>query len=166
MGFIICEDTRGTNASCSAFNMSFRTFSAADAKGGTEVVLSKTAILFIEYQNEFTSEGGKLHNAVKPCMDETGMLEKSSALASKARDSGVNIFHAPIMFKDDASDNPNKALGILAGCANDKLFTEGTWNPSSTRPCSRWKGTSWSPTRRGWTPSLAQILRRSWLQTE
>jgi len=108
--------------------MSFRTFSAADAKGGTEVVLSKTAILFIEYQNEFTSEGGKLHNAVKPCMDETGMLEKSSALASKARDSGVNIFHAPIMFKDDASDNPNKALGILAGCANDKLFTEGTWN--------------------------------------
>jgi|ERR1712063_128753 len=91
---IICEDTRGTNASCSAFNMSFRTFSAADAKGGTEVVLSKTAILFIEYQNEFTSEGGKLHNAVKPCMDETGMLEKSSALASKARDSGVNIFHA------------------------------------------------------------------------
>ena len=28
----------------------------------------------------------------------------------------------------DASDNPNKALGILAGCANDKLFTEGSWN--------------------------------------
>merc|ERR1712100_718394 len=41
---------------------------------------------------------------------------------------GVKIFHAPISFKEDASDNPNKALGILAGCAGDKLFTEGTWN--------------------------------------
>ena len=36
--------------------------------------------------------------------------------------------HVPIMFKEDASDNPNKNLGILAGCAGGKLFTEGTWN--------------------------------------
>merc|ERR1711907_601300 len=56
------------------------------------------------------------------------MLEKSAALAAKARSAGVTVIHAPIMFKEDASDNPNKALGILAGCANDKLFTEGTWN--------------------------------------
>ena len=32
------------------------------------------------------------------------------------------------MFKEDASDNLNKKLGILAGCADGKLFTEGTWN--------------------------------------
>merc|ERR1719333_884048 len=32
------------------------------------------------------------------------------------------------MFKADASDNPNKGLGILAGCAKDSLFTEGSWN--------------------------------------
>merc|ERR1712093_677832 len=56
------------------------------------------------------------------------MLSKSAALATKARDAGVKIFHAPISFKEDASDSPNKGLGILAGCANDKLFTEGTWN--------------------------------------
>ena len=41
---------------------------------------------------------------------------------------GVTIIHAPITFKEDASDNPNKGLGILAGCAADRLFTEGTWN--------------------------------------
>merc|ERR1712118_209049 len=61
-------------------------------------------------------------------MESTGMLVKSAALATKARDAGVKIFHAPISFKADASDNPNKALGILAGCAKDKLFTTGTWN--------------------------------------
>ena len=76
-------------------------------------------------------QGGKLHDAVKGCMDETGMLAKSAALAKKARGAGVKVFHAPISFKEDASDNPNKALGILAGCAADKLFTEGTWNDSS-----------------------------------
>ena len=44
------------------------------------------------------------------------------------RAAGGKVIHAPIMFKADASDNPNKALGILAGCAKDSLFTEGTWN--------------------------------------
>ena len=42
--------------------------------------------------------------------------------------SDLAVVHVPIMFKADASDNPNKGLGILAGCAKDSLFTEGTWN--------------------------------------
>ena len=41
--------------------MADRTFSAAEAKGGVDVDLSKTAMLFIEYQNEFTTD-------VKGCM--------------------------------------------------------------------------------------------------
>jgi len=105
-----------------------RVFTPAEAKGGIEVTASKTAIVFIEYQNEFTTEGGKLHGAVKEVMTSNGMLEKSAALASKARSAGVHIFHVPISFLPDASDNPNKALGILAGCAADSLFTAGTWN--------------------------------------
>lgn len=91
-------------------------------------LLSRWRSRFIEYQNEFTTEGGKLHDAVKACMVETDMLAKSASLAAAARSKGVKVFHAPIAFKEDASDNPNKNLGILAGCAADKLFTEGTWN--------------------------------------
>merc|ERR1719217_2046078 len=106
--------------------MADRVYSPAEAKGGAAVDPKKTAVLFIEYQNEFTSEGGKLYDAVKGTMGD--MLDKSAAVAEKARKAGATVMHAPIMFKDDASDNPNKALGILAGCANDKLFTEGTWN--------------------------------------
>ena len=30
-----------------------------------------TAFVFIEYQNEFTTEGGKLHDAVKDVMEKT-----------------------------------------------------------------------------------------------
>jgi hypothetical protein len=32
---------------------------------------ASTAIVFIEYQNEFTTPGGKLHDAVKECMEKT-----------------------------------------------------------------------------------------------
>ena len=34
----------------------------------------KTALVLIEYQNDFTSEGGTLHQAVKPVMESTNML--------------------------------------------------------------------------------------------
>merc|ERR1711998_213205 len=52
----------------------------------------------------------------------------TKALAEKVRGAGGKVFHVPIMFKADASDNPNKGIGILAGCAKDSLFTENTWN--------------------------------------
>merc|ERR1719248_398023 len=66
--------------------------------------------------------------AVKGVMESTGMLSKAAKAAEAVRGAGGTVMHAPIMFKPDASDNPNKALGILAGCAKDSLFIEGTWN--------------------------------------
>merc|ERR1712032_710692 len=44
------------------------------------------------------------------------------------RKTGAKVFHTPITLKADGSDNPNKGLGILAGCHKDQLFVEGTWN--------------------------------------
>lgn len=105
-----------------------RVFSPAEAKGGSDVKAETTALLMIEYQNEFTTEGGKLHDAVKESMAASGMLAKSAAVAAAARAKGVTVIHAPISFAADGSDNPNKGLGILAGCAADSLFTAGTWN--------------------------------------
>merc|ERR1712110_497135 len=94
-----------------------RTFTASDAKGGCDIVPGKTACIFIEYQNEFTTEGGKLHDGCKAVMEETGMLDKSAEVAKTARAAGIKIMHTPITFAEDASDNPNKGLGILKGCA-------------------------------------------------
>ena len=42
--------------------------------------------------------------------------------------SGIKIFHAPISFKPDGSDNPNPNVGILAGCNSGKLFLKDSWN--------------------------------------
>jgi nicotinamidase-related amidase len=106
----------------------FSTFSPAAAKGGTEVIANKTALVAIEFQNEFVTEGGKLYPAVKDVMASTGMLAKVVNTAAEVRAAGGVVIHVPISFAVDASDNPNKSLGILAGCAKDSLFTAGTWN--------------------------------------
>jgi len=37
-----------------------------------------TAVVLIEYQNDFTTEGGVLHSAVQPVMDKTAMLATRS----------------------------------------------------------------------------------------
>ena len=105
-----------------------RTFAPSEAHGGGDIDPKKTAILCIEYQNEFTTEGGKLNPAVKPVMDSTGMMDKTVDVCAAARAAGAKVFCEAITFAEDASDNPNKGLGILAGCAGDKLFTAGTWN--------------------------------------
>ena len=39
-----------------------------------------TALVLIEYQNEFTSDGGVLHDAVAEVMDSTGMLSNTVTL--------------------------------------------------------------------------------------
>lgn len=105
-----------------------RTFTSADAKGGCDIDPSKTAVLCIEFQNEFTTEKGKLYDSVKGVMEATNMLNNAVDVTAAARSLGAKVFHAPISFAEDASDNPNKGLGILAGCAGGKLFTSGTWN--------------------------------------
>jgi nicotinamidase-related amidase len=105
-----------------------RAFPASDAKGGCDLDSSKVGLVCIEYQNEFATDGGKLNGAVKDVMAETGMLDNTVKVADAVRAKGGKVLHAAIMFKEDSSDNPNKGLGILAGCHGDKLFTEGTWN--------------------------------------
>ena len=105
-----------------------RAFAPDDAKGGGIVDPKKTAIVCIEFQNEFATEGGKLYPAVAPVMQSNNMLANTVGVCQLARECGAVVFHSPISFGADASDNPNRNLGILAGCNNDSLFTAGTWN--------------------------------------
>jgi hypothetical protein len=59
---------------------------------GSETMYPKsTAVVLIEYQNDFTTEGGTLHQAVKPVMDKTNMLANTVETAKKARELGATI---------------------------------------------------------------------------
>ncbi len=88
---------------------------------------STTAILLIEYQNEFASKGGVLHDAVKGVMAETNMLANTKAVVGAARKRGVTIMHAPITFAAGYGELTRHPYGILKGVVDGKAFVKGTW---------------------------------------
>src|SRR5512141_582136 len=88
-----------------------------------------TAVVLIEYQNDFTSEGGALHDAVKGVMAETGMMANSHRVAEEARRAGATVVHAPISFAPGYGElgNPEKVFGILKGVVDAEAFVKGSW---------------------------------------
>jgi ureidoacrylate peracid hydrolase len=87
----------------------------------------QTALVLIEYQNDFTSDGGTLHAAVKPVMDRSNMLANTVETVKKARALGATIVHAPITFTDDYRELTSQPYGILKGVVDSKSFRKGTW---------------------------------------
>ncbi len=86
-----------------------------------------TAVVLIEYQNDFTSPGGTLHDAVKPIMESTNMLENTKETVQRARDLGATIVHAPITFTENYRELTSEPYGILKGVVDSKSFRQGTW---------------------------------------
>jgi ureidoacrylate peracid hydrolase len=77
-----------------------------------------TALVLIEYQNDFTTPGGKLHDAVKPVMDTTNMLQNTVETVRQARAAGVTIVsmsHDEFLASLNASEaKPQEAQTIPA----------------------------------------------------
>jgi nicotinamidase-related amidase len=86
-----------------------------------------TAVVLIEFQNDFTSEGGALHGAVAASMAETNMLENTKAVVNAARDAGVQIIHVPISFKNGYKEITGSPYGILKGVVDSNAFVKGEW---------------------------------------
>jgi len=87
----------------------------------------RTAIVLIEYQNDFTSDGGALHGAVAEVMERTGMLENTRRLVAAARAAGVTVVHAPIMFAPGYGELSDHPYGILKGVVDSTAFVKGEW---------------------------------------
>jgi len=86
-----------------------------------------TALVLIEYQNDFTSEGGAFHGAVSEVMDKTGMLANTGRAVAAARAAGVTIVHAPISFAPGYNEITSHPYGILKGVVDGNAFVKGGW---------------------------------------
>src|SRR6266702_81477 len=82
----------------------------------------ENALVLIEYQNDFTSDGGVLHGAVADVMASTGMLANTAGLIKNARDAGATIIHAPIQFAPGYNEISSHPYGILAGVVDSNAF--------------------------------------------
>jgi nicotinamidase-related amidase len=86
-----------------------------------------TAVVLIEYQNDFTTEGGALHEAVSEVMDKTNMLAHTRDVVQAARDARAIVMHAPITFAEGYGELSNHPYGILKGVVDGHAFVKGTW---------------------------------------
>lgn len=86
-----------------------------------------TAIVLIEYQNDFTTSGGVFHEAVKGVMQANGMLGNTIALVDKARSAGASIMHVPISFAPGYPELGAHPYGILKGVVENLAFRKGSW---------------------------------------
>ncbi len=86
-----------------------------------------TAVVLIEFQNDFTSEGGVLHGAVSEVMDSTKMMANAREVIDAAHAAGVTVMHAPITFADGYNEISSHPYGILKGVVDGNAFVKGSW---------------------------------------
>jgi nicotinamidase-related amidase len=86
-----------------------------------------TAVVLIEYQNDFTSAGGVLHDAVSEVMEKTGMLARTREVVDAARTAGATVMHTPITFTEGYGEITKHPYGILKGVVDGNAFIKGSW---------------------------------------
>jgi ureidoacrylate peracid hydrolase len=86
-----------------------------------------TAVVLIEYQNDFTTDGGVLHGAVSEVMEKTDMLENTKRVVEKAREAGATVMHAPITFAEGYNELSSHPYGILKGVVDGNAFVKDSW---------------------------------------
>src|SRR3954447_15370343 len=129
----------------------------------------KTAVVLIEYQNDFTSEGGALHGAVQDVMERTGMLDNTRRLVEAARAAGATIVHAPITFAPGYNEISAHPYGILKGVVDPTAFVKGEWGAEIVDALAPRDGDIVVEGKRGpdafATPNLDFILRARGVET-
>ncbi|UYZ64301.1 isochorismatase family cysteine hydrolase [Hymenobacter weizhouensis] len=86
-----------------------------------------TAVVLIEFQNDFTTPGGCLHEAVRSVMQQTNMLAHTEELVRQARTYGALIVHVPISFTENFRELRPRPYGILKSVVDSNAFRQGSW---------------------------------------
>lgn len=92
----------------------------------TAINPKQTALLLIEYQNDFVHHDGQLNTNVQDEMDRINMLYHSIALLRACREQHVKIIHAPITYHT-AYESRAKTYGVLYNVWSNNAFGENTW---------------------------------------
>lgn len=89
---------------------------------------SETAIVFIEFQNDFCKEGGALYEAVKGQIAQQGTIKNAADCIQKARGKCLTLI-VPIVFEENYSDmGCEGVLGpIHMNVVKTKAFRKDTW---------------------------------------
>jgi ureidoacrylate peracid hydrolase len=95
-------------------------------KGGNKMKAKETAIVLIEFQNEFCKEGGKLYEGVKDEIARQNTINNAAKLAQGAREKGALVIHSPFVFNENYFAD-HQMQGIVKAVADGGALREGTW---------------------------------------
>lgn len=101
--------------------------SKQETTGAKPINPKTTAIVLIEYQNDFTTPGGVFHDGVKGVMQSNNMLSNTVALVNRSRDAGATVMHAPITFAEGYGELTGSPYGILKAVVDNNAFRKGSW---------------------------------------
>lgn len=86
-----------------------------------------TALVLIEFQHDFTSPGGTLHDAVAGVMESTDIINHAVTAAHATRAADGVVMHSPISFAPGYGELTTTPYGILKGVVDSTSFVKGTW---------------------------------------
>jgi len=86
----------------------------------------ETAVILIEFQNDFCKEGGKLYDGVKGEISRQGTIPNAVKLAEGAREKGAMILHTPFVFNEKYFED-HSMVGIVQAVADGNALRKGTW---------------------------------------
>ncbi len=87
----------------------------------------QTAVVLLELQNDFLTEGGKLYPLLKPVLAAYDIKANQNELIRAARASGMLIVHVPIGFSADYREMGDAPYGILQTVKNAGALIKDTW---------------------------------------
>ena len=86
----------------------------------------ETAVVLIEFQNDFCKEGGKLHGGVQAELARQNTIPNAMKLAEASRSKGALLIHSPFIFNEKYFED-HQMQGIVKAVADGDAFREGTW---------------------------------------
>ena len=89
--------------------------------------LERTALLIIDPQNDFLSEGGVVWDLVGKGVKETRVVEHLEELKRVAKEVGVSVFYSPHYYSDDEFRKWQHLNPIDQLMFQRKMFRRGTW---------------------------------------
>lgn len=89
--------------------------------------IKETALVLVEFQNDFLHAEGRLYGAVKEVVQATHMLDNTRKLITQARAQGMTIIHVPISFSSAYHEMGQNPTGILAVVKGAGACIRGSW---------------------------------------
>ncbi|MHA2386553.1 MAG: cysteine hydrolase [Candidatus Thorarchaeota archaeon] len=89
--------------------------------------MKRTAIVIVDPQNDFLSEGGVVWDLVGKGVKETKVVEHLVELKKAAKKEGIPVLYSPHYYSDEEYEKWTKLNPIDKMMFDRKMFRKGTW---------------------------------------